>query len=151
MAYSNGTLYFIANEGNSCFTDLVLWKTDDTPAGTMPVFGAGQSPFTKVQHIVSYQNALYSVATSEATGKEIWETDGTPAGTLLLKGITPGSLSSVGTSGFTIYKDKLYFSADDTVHGRELWATDGTGAGTILVNDIAPSSISRVPQQLAVL
>ncbi len=148
MTYSNGSVYFIANEDGDCKGEVKLWKSDGTVSGTKPVFEPGAMPFTNIRSLYSYNNTIYFVAYTADSGSEIWKTNGFAAGTAILKEIGPGALAGIGNPNFTIFNDKLYFAADDGAHGTELWQTDGTTGNTFMVADIAAGSIASMPQNL---
>jgi len=115
-----------------------LWKSDGTPAGTMPVPGSALSPI----ELTPVGSILFHSAVG-AEGQELWKTDGTA--TALVKDIAPGSGSS-SPDRLTALGGLLLFAADDGAGGRELWRSDGTPAGTFRVKDILPGSGSGVPR-----
>ena len=124
----NNKLYF--NFSN------VLYQSDGTTAGTVSFMPTLQN----VRYFKIFNNRLYFIAYSGASGVEMWSTDGTVAGTTLLKDINPGTTNAFNYSVYnphlTVFNNKLFFVANDGVHGYELWSTDGTEAGTSLFIDI---------------
>ena len=70
----------------------------------------------------------------ETHGWEPWVSDGTVAGTQMVKDISAGSSTSLG-SPFPLFQGfdfggKAYFLAGDGSNGIQLWSSDGTSAGT---------------------
>jgi ELWxxDGT repeat protein len=127
------TLFFI---GTELETGPRLWKTDGTPAGTVPIVSV-----TYPNNLTAFQGRLYFTSSTVAERNELWVSDGTPAGTHLVKDINPGDLDS-DPSLLTEHAGRLWFLANDGTHGRELWSTDGTAAGTQLAIDLAPGAQS---------
>jgi ELWxxDGT repeat protein len=122
----NGTVFFTA--GGDTSSTVVLWKSDGTPAGTVPVKSfpipeRGQS----VSQLTAFNGKLYFTASDPAAGVELWKSDGTEAGTVRVKDINPGPLGSF-PEHLTPFNGRLYFSAQGNAGG--LWSTDGTEAGT---------------------
>ncbi len=120
----------------------LLWKTDGTREGTLPVKninpdGFGFGGFAPGRFLV-WEEELFFAATVEGLGSELWKTDGTEEGTVPVADINP--FSSSLPLGFTQVGDGFLFLADDGTSGRELWKSDGTTEGTLLVKDIFPGS-----------
>ncbi len=97
-----------------------LWRTDGTPAGTVPVVtlpGRGAiSAFTRFG-----DRALFDY-TDTATGKaSLWISDGTASGTVQLASDVQGTLGAMAGSRYVFV----------TQSGLE--ATDGSAAGTVLI------------------
>lgn len=112
----------------------ILWKTDGTPAGTIPV-KAFQSTF--MRELVAWKGKLFFAADDSSFGLEPWVSDGTPAGTKMLRDLWPGFWSS-NPNHFTPLGQKLLFQAWDPKKGVELFVTDGTQKGTSLLKDVHP-------------
>jgi ELWxxDGT repeat protein len=123
----NGKLFF---QGNG-----VLYQSDGTPGGTVPVQSGGD--IAQQPYWLTNVNGTLFFAT---TDNKLWKSDGTSAGTVevtefdfgsgfVFPGLLPSSLfNAQGT---------LFFSADRG-DGAELWKSDGTDAGTVQVADLAP-------------
>lgn len=92
---------------------------------------------------VVFNDRVYYVATSDASGREVFTTDGTPAGTYALKEISAGAGSSY-PSQLAVADGKLYFNASGP-QGYEPYISDGTGPGTALLKDIS-TNLSSSPQ-----
>jgi ELWxxDGT repeat protein len=119
-----------------------LWRTDGTPAGTIPLTGGVIGPLTAVGDLLFFTAA-------DANGEELWRTNGTAGGTSRVADINPGPASSQ-PSDFAAADGMLWFRANDGLSGFELWRSDGTAAGTLLVADLQPGSASSTPAYLAV-
>jgi ELWxxDGT repeat protein len=119
-------LFFAGRTDN---TNLILYKSDGTEAGTVPV----KSGFTNMSYgpesFVFLNGKVYFRA-EDGLNYGLWESDGTADGTKPLK------LFSQTPYSFAVLNGKLYFNAGDDVNGSELWESDGTEAGTKLVKDI---------------
>ncbi len=132
----SGNLFFSAAANG---TDIQLWKSDGTAAGTVLVqnINQGLKHFYYDFHnlngtlIFSYQN--------DSLGGELWKSDGTPEGTSLVRDISPGPVSS-SPYYLTNYNGTLVFVATAGIAGTELWRTDGTNAGTYMIKDINTTS-----------
>jgi ELWxxDGT repeat protein len=132
----NNTLYFVSYETEiGWYERYVLWKTDGTAAGTVPIKALpGGILQTKV-----HNGSLYIL-----TGTGLWKSDGTEAGT------TQIYTFSGMRAGVHIFNNQLFFMANDGTHGFELWKSDGTAAGTSLVADITSGSASSTIEQITV-
>jgi uncharacterized repeat protein (TIGR01451 family) len=149
-SFANGTafgglFYFSASNGE----DGLLYRTDGTTAGTLPVFPLF-SPLGQ-KHLRPFStlgSRLLLLSDNPVLGTvELWTSDGTAGGTSLVKSLGPipafdGPLpmAHVGAG--------LLFSFDDGIHGREPWRTDGTPAGTGLVADLNPGSEGSISAPL---
>ncbi|MEE9493196.1 MAG: ELWxxDGT repeat protein [Gammaproteobacteria bacterium] len=107
-----------------------LFKTDGTPAGTVPLFTSDYLGY--VRETIQLGSEAIIVTSPYGKKQKLWKTDGTPAGTELLK-----TFDYIHT-GLVLYHGELFFAADDGTTGSEFWKTDGTTAGTVLVKDIRP-------------
>lgn len=87
---------------------------------------------------VVYNDRVYYVATSDASGTEVFTSDGTSAGTFVLKEIRSGASSS-SPQQLAVANGKLYFYATDGTYGGEPFVSDGTAQGTVLLKDISPN------------
>jgi ELWxxDGT repeat protein len=119
-----------------------LWRSDGTPAGTIPLSDAVGGPLTAVGDLLFFTAA-------DSNGEELWRTNGTVSGTSSVADINPGPASSQPTD-FAAADGMLWFRANDGLSGLELWRSDGTAAGTVLVADLQPGSASSTPAYLTV-
>jgi ELWxxDGT repeat protein len=132
-----GTLYFDAQNpaDASSTSDLELWKTDGTQAGTQSVKDLG---VYGVRYLTNVNGELYFVSKGSSSGEMgLWKSDGTTAGSQLVAdiGTTDGNDYP---SAFTNFNGTLVFVNNDGTHGYELWQSDGMAAGTQQVADIDP-------------
>lgn len=144
-------LYFTTWTGDS---DLQLWKSDGTVAGTTLVKDINPTGSDDVWELTAVGDRIYFVANDGVHGHELWKSDGTESGTMMVKDIVPGSGSSLGITEFQYFftnryvpglhefNGELYFTPVDAPHGRELWKSDGTEFGTQIVADIDPGPAS---------
>jgi ELWxxDGT repeat protein len=139
LAAVNGTLFFVAMDGNS----EGLWRSDGTDAGTFLVKSCGVSTTT------SFNGLMYFVRTDSSHGGELWKSDGTAAGTTLVKDLEGGTPSEY-PHYLTNVNGTLFLVANNGggVGDSELWKSDGTAAGTALVEDIRPGSYGSSPNHL---
>lgn len=130
----NNILYFsaadyAANDGT------LLWKTDGTVAGTVPVIDLNPTNdvYTGVpMYFTVVDGTIFFTVDDGTNGNELWKTDGSPEGTQLVKDITPGSEGSSILS-LTSFEGKLFFLNEQFSKGRNgdyLWTSDGTEGGT---------------------
>ncbi len=130
---------------------VVLFKTDGTVAGTIPVKTISDKPGNnRISFSASNGNTVFFAADDGIHGSELWKTDGTASGTIMVSDVNPGSAGS-NPSGLTVLNNVLYFSATAPSVGNELWKYDtNSGAGVILVKDISPGSTGSNPANFAV-
>jgi ELWxxDGT repeat protein len=112
----DGELFFA---GSTSEHDDLLWKSDGTEAGTVPILDRdGQR--------VSWPRAfqIFGGRVVFASSDGLWQTDGTAAGTFEIRhGAAPGE-------GLGFIRDlvragsRLFFQAYDRDHGTELWALE---------------------------
>jgi ELWxxDGT repeat protein len=111
-------LYFVSSDAEH---GQELWRTDGTPAGTVPVAdlfpGSGSSA---PLDLTPAGDRLFFTADDGEHGRELWVTRGTPGDPQPVGRRTDGTLS-LSPAGLTVAGDTLFFSADDGVNGRELW------------------------------
>jgi ELWxxDGT repeat protein len=128
MVDSGGKLFFTTNNTTD---GSVLWTTDGSVAGTVPVkqITPPGNEANGVVDIVDVNGTLFM-----ATATQLWKSDGTAAGT------TPIVTTGVGFNAayLTNVNGLLLFTGMNSA-GRELWKSDGTAAGTTLVKDINTS------------
>ncbi|MBL9138156.1 MAG: hypothetical protein JNK85_19970 [Verrucomicrobiales bacterium] len=156
MTRLDGVVHFFTFSNN---LDLELWKTDGTPAGTVPVepVEPGLTPIfpnTDAFRPAVMGNRLYFGGRGllPDVGWELWKGNGSAIGTVHLKDIYTGAraieASAFGyayldktendsqPSEFTVVGNTVFFAATSR-QGRELWKTDGTAAGTVMVKDLS--------------
>ncbi len=127
-------LYFFLRMNLSSLVQTILWKTDGTPTGTVPLKAF---PSILVDGLMAWNGKLFFAGFDQAKGVEPWISDGTPGGTKMLKDLTAGFWHSFPRK-FTPRGKKLLFQANDLLHGVELFITDGTPGGTTLLKDVHP-------------
>ncbi len=148
----NGTLFFVANDGN---TGYELWKSDGTSSGTVLVRDINPGPgsafasssfFGRAPRpsLTNVSGTLYFVANDGSNGFELWKSDGTAGGTVMVRNIYPGVGSSFGDyPSLTNVNGTVFFVARDASGaGLELWKSNGTSSGTVLVKDIRAGGAS---------
>jgi ELWxxDGT repeat protein len=137
----NGTLFFTAVDS---VYGRILYKTNGTATGTVPVFAPGEPAPNSPSQLVNVNGKLFFRAYDPSGQVAIWKSDGTLASTQLVKSFGPGyppdNLSNLAGT--------LFFTASDPVHGDELWQSDGTLAGTYMVADVLPGAGSSRPMDL---
>ena len=112
----NGFIYF-PEQG-------VMWESDGTTSGTMPVPNFPVTPESSTKLVQSggllyFNSDFYS---------KLWRTDGTAAGTsLVVTGVAPEPVASLN--------DSLLFESGGP-GGWQLWKTDGTPAGNLLLANL---------------
>ena len=107
----------------------MLFKTDGTPGGTVPLSAEGPG------HLTPFNGALL-FAGSDSGSSTLWKSDGTPGGT------GPVNVGSPSPLWLTRSGSLIFFTASESPSGYELWKSDGTAAGTVLVADIRPDGDS---------
>ncbi len=144
-----GQLYLILNTG-FIPTDLSIWRTDGTVAGTVRVtptlFLGHTTGITAIHSMSVHQGSLYFSLVSEMgnPSANLWKSDGTLQGTVLLKNLQmlPGYYEPADSrASYTSMGSKLFI-----LFGKQLWVSDGTAAGTQAVNPVGePFSGVRYP------
>jgi ELWxxDGT repeat protein len=141
-----GTLFFTASDPQDGRQH--LWKSDGTPAGTVPVVSA-QAPTDGYdpESFTAFNGRLVYVASSQDHfGGEIWVSDGTAAGTHVLKPLS----TRLASPSFTEFAGRLWFVADDPAGtGSGLWSTDGTAAGARDLGAVRLDTASGFTQTMA--
>jgi ELWxxDGT repeat protein len=129
----NGRAYFYAATATNA--NRVLWTTDGTTAGTVPVTDSSGTPVTGT--LVPFKGGVYVVGLNFI---------------VRISPTNPSRVESVGTmstvptrtEGARALNGAIYFLAGENTHGYELWKSDGTGAGTALVKDIYPGTVGTI-------
>lgn len=145
-----GMGYFMAAGSNVCFmvgksanNNSVLFVTDGTAAGTVPMYEFNSVYNTNLYPaFTNIGTTLYFAANDGVNGKELWKTDGTNTGTIMVADINPGAGDS-NPGPFAVLNNNLYFPAANPTYGGELWKYDG--ANVSLVKDINPGTASSTP------
>ncbi len=124
----NGTLFFVADDGNG----FEVWKNT---ALTTEMVKDIQPLFTDKPYLIGvYNNKAYFSADNGTTGSELWSTDGTAANTNLVKDINKGNGVNSDPGYVVPFNGSNYFAAHKTSSfSCSLFKTDGTDAGTIEV------------------
>ncbi len=77
------TLYFVAQTGVS---DVELWKTDGTGAGTVLVKDLWPGPSGSYPaELVVMGSTLFFTSSDPTHGRQLWRSDGTAGGTVIVK------------------------------------------------------------------
>ena len=111
-------------------SEIGLWRSDGTEAGTFPVSSLAPRDPTAAGSLVFFVGC-------DAGGCELSRSDGMASGTFRLRGSAPGSDGSA-PENLTAAGSLLFFTTDE---GHELWKSDGTSAGTVLVRDMRRARI----------
>ena len=121
-----GNRLFFVKQNGGIHNEYVLWTSDGTVAGSVPLRAftvdtstpAGQG----VGDIVDVNGVAYFAGWNHADGLgiELWRSDGTPDGTMPTSDIIPGPASSEPLNLVDV-GGEAHFVADDGVHGREIW------------------------------
>jgi ELWxxDGT repeat protein len=131
-----GALYFTASRS---VTDVGLWKTDGSPAGTQLV----TSLRPDMKCCVALGDALLvpEFTSDHASGESVrlWRID--PRGRE-----HPQLLGGFSSFGYEAVVGKVaFFSASDKEHGSEPWVTDGTPSGTHVLMDVQAGPAGSSP------
>jgi ELWxxDGT repeat protein len=176
LTFAGDTLFFVLyEETGGCGT--VLWKSDGTVEGTVPVADVALGQHLRLA-------ALGNRVVYPTVDGALWITDGSSEGTHQLAAFP--ALSVPISAGALVYfraRDEegdwslwrtdgtvegtfrlapadewspsqpmatglLLLTRSDEAHGTELWRTDGTVAGTRLVRDIRPGTEGSGPHSL---
>ncbi|HEX5753913.1 MAG TPA: ELWxxDGT repeat protein [Archangium sp.] len=148
---AEGTLFFVDARA---FMDNVLWKSDGTAEGTVPLASVG--------HITGWSNPLFFTSGARVFlnggynwRTSLWTSDGTPEGTGELSGFNPyeSSLTVHTAAGGALYfslpgaaYDPDSYALPDTFTwgpSLALWKSDSTGTGSHEVVDL-PSDIQSL-------
>ncbi|NOK15508.1 hypothetical protein [Corallococcus carmarthensis] len=133
-----GTLFFVTSAFD---TGSVLWRSNGTEAGTVPVkVFPGPPGVYQPTNLVAVGNRLFFQVRTPDTGMEPWISDGTESGTHLIKDITPGAADSILEDGYEVNGRLVFFRwvpVSSSEARPELWRSDGTAAGTLRVRSFS--------------
>ena len=91
----------------------MLWVTDGTATGTIPLY-----EFDSLSYNFVEQNGdIFFFANDGVHGWEMWTSDGTVAGTTMVVDLNQGSAHGVSQSGLFVYGNKIFFPGDDGTTG----------------------------------
>jgi len=125
---SLGDIQVYAGSGNT--SDIELWRTDGTLAGTQLVTGLRANGSSSPSYFMSGGTFVTFFAT-DGVGWKLWRSDGTDSGTFPLMDVA--SLpAGTGTLNAISNGSRIYFTLTNG-GGADLWKTDGTELGTTLV------------------
>jgi ELWxxDGT repeat protein len=122
--------------------DAVLWSTDGTAEGTLPLTSR-ICPLACED--IRPLGTVGGVALFAARPGRVWRTDGTVAGTFPLG--VPFDFTGE-TAKISPDAGLLFFTACNAQSGCELWRSDGTRAGTRIVKEIVPGESGGDPHGL---
>jgi ELWxxDGT repeat protein len=126
----------------------LLWGSDGTPAGTVPLVSTVPAPNSGFPgDLTDVNGTLFFSASDAEHGRELWRSDGSPGGTVLVKDLEPGPAGSSPTQLFGT-KANLFFRAGTPATGERLYRTDGTDAGTLLLEDDCPQILGLLGEIL---
>jgi ELWxxDGT repeat protein len=101
-----------------------IWKTDGTPAGTVPI----DLPVMPMSGELVVMDGLAYFMARDAEGLySLWRTDGTAGGTVEIYEWAPSQ--SMGNPRLAVVGDELVLAIGDPSNNR-FWRSDGTAAGT---------------------
>lgn len=130
LTHVQGALYFITSAFAS---GSVLWHSDGTEAGTVPVKSfPGPPGVFQPMHLVAVGNRLFFQTNTEPDGMALWISDGTEGGTRMLKVFPRGVLRDA----YEVNGSLMFFLWGGSA-GPELWRSDGTAAGTLRVRNFS--------------
>jgi len=124
--------------GFSIALNTIFCVNAQTPVLVKDIFpgNSGSDP----RELTSIGNTLFFSADDSIYGRELWKSTGTSNSTVLVKDISPGTLSGFERTTFpqflTNMNGILYFGAREWQFGDELWKSDGTESGTVMIKDI---------------
>jgi len=143
-ATQDGTVFFVADTFNAStgLSDLELWKTDGTAAGTVRVRdirpgNASSNP----GGLTPVGDVLFFLANDGVHGDAIWKSDGTEAGTVMVKDISPDA-QAVQLRQAAAFRGMSFFMIVGADGSQQLWRSDGTEAGTVPVKTAAASDVA---------
>lgn len=124
LTVAGNLLYFTASPSGTA-SDLSLWRSDGTDAGTHPLLPVSDH----INATYGIGNDLYFVPSLPGGGTPLWKSNGSPSGTVPFKPDLNGNLRFLLAAG-----KGFYFG---TLNDADLWQSDGTPEGTYAVGDLA--------------
>ena len=114
--------------GGNAPSELALWVTDGTEAGTVRIFESAMPDYLGDTYLrAGTTNGVFIEDSSWITnGRELFFSDGTVAGTRSLNPFVGGVRKFSNPQGYTTSGSWCYFIAN----GNDVWRSDGTDAGT---------------------
>lgn len=129
----DGSLFFLASHPSAAGSDISIFRSDGSDAGTAPIFDVPQSG--QRFELTSFGGHLYFAADGVPG---LWRSDGAA------ERIEPLPIDQVeNIRAVTPLRNLLIFSGAGAIGGG-VWATDGTVAGTRFVRDITPARLPGV-------
>lgn len=148
------TTYFLAQSRDD-YSVVGLFKSDGTPAGTLPVYtdsgdgDLGEAIFTFGQGSSVFGGnggTIFFAGYDTTNGVELWKVNGAPAA-MLSNLNTATSARSGAPWGITAFgTNSIILQMESTAAGSELWKSNGTLAGTTLLKDIRTGARGSFPQ-----
>ncbi|MCE5229927.1 hypothetical protein LLG95_10070 [bacterium] len=136
ISYGSSLFYTCETTRFSLTRDLVVRKSDGTPAGCIALATFPDARNVRKQLTTDGKLFLSVLRDPAVYGRsELWVSDGTPAGTTLLK------------SGLNLVEDGYdsdravgtrFFFTNNAASGKQLWVSDGTAAGTKMLMLLEP-------------
>ncbi len=147
---ATGLIYYVTSDAS--LSQLNLWKSDGTPAGTtmlknIPITG-NSFGFTPLGSASGKTYFAYINNTALPYIRQLWVTDGTIAGSKLVDSFTT-TLGGTYAPGIA-FGGQYYFNKYDMTNGNELWKTDGSAVNTKLVKDINPGIADSNPASFTI-
>lgn len=127
---NNGYLYFVGWD----YSNLELWRTDGTNAGTIELTGTFE---TSPTYLAPLHDNVYFFAESN---EGLYKTNGTWSGT---DEVYTFSYPNLFAKHLVNMNNVLFFGYSDDDYGFELWKSNGTTNGTLMLKDINPSGSSH--------
>lgn len=135
LANVDGELFFTVKSAANQ-TQLELWKSDGTDAGTMMVASGFGTPAVGLTMNFTDVNGTLFFTAGSGLSFNLWKSDGTSQGTTQL---TTSAFTSV-PANLTNVNGKLYFTSGG------LWTSNGTTASTQLVKSLSTTDTSSIQQ-----
>ena len=145
LTANEGVLYFI-RRGNAD----VLWRSDGTESGTVPVAQVTSPSWAWGQrYLMASGGRLFLSGNDGVNGEELWSSDGTQAGTGMLfdLGGTSDGFAGTYSGSECAWKSGITFCGNDGTSGEEPWETDGTAQGTRMIADVRPGAEGSAANQ----
>lgn len=126
----NGAVYFSGRQGTQNWS---LWKSNGTPAGTVPATKMGTTEFSYIERPVS--NGQYLLFNGYFNSDEacLMRYDEISGVQLVLTGSNASNL--------TAFDDQFIYTGNDSQFAQEPWITNATTAGTHILKDINPATM----------